>query len=321
MDSQESQKSQDSRESREVFFSLKNLEIGTATDENGPTGVTVFHFPRGAIGAVDERGGAVASRESSALSPDNTWGYLDALVISGGSTFGLAAIDGVMGRILEKRGGTINFSTIPAVPGAVVYDFTKRENSVYPTAELGARAFDARKAGVVEIGKVGAGTNTYIGKWFKDLTPERGAQVAAYFEEDGIKILVLSILNPVGNLIGKNGEVIRGSVAEDGSRIDIGERLLENWMEVKNLGEPSSGNTTISVVVTNLKLDRPGLQRLASMAHTSLGAVISPFHTPSDGDVLYAISTLEDEIPEGVGISRLGAIAGRLLKKAVWNIP
>lgn len=304
-----------SAENKMLTTNFQNLEVGVATNPAGPTGTTVFNFPNGAIGAIDMRGGAVAVRESSSIDENNSWGWLDALVLSGGSTLGLEAADGVAQEILKLRGGNVKFDTIPAVPAAIVYDFTGRETNAYPDKELGAQAFKARQKNKVPYGQVGGGSHVWVGKWFKELKYERSGQGAAYFEKNGIKILVVTVLNAVGNILDKDGKVIKGSLNEEtGERISIAERIKE-----KMDAEPVLGNTTITAVITNIKFDRLELKRLAIMAHTSMAKVIDPFHTPADGDVLFAVSTRETDKPENFSVSTAGVLASDLLHTAVWR--
>jgi 6-aminohexanoate-oligomer endohydrolase len=306
-----------SMEAAVVKTKFKNLEVGVAVNPEGPTGTTVMFFPRGAYAASDIRGGAVATREDSAVSTENNWGWIDGLVFSGGSTFGLAAVDGVMESILQMRGGKINFSTIPAVPGAIVYDFSKRDNSVYPTKELGAEAFANRKRGQIPYGRVGAGVNVSVGKWFDDLSSEFTGQGVAYFEQDGVKVAVIVVLNAVGNIVNERGEVIRGSLNEQtGERVDIATRLKADKLK----STPKEGNTTITAVITNVSFDRLELKRLATMAHTSMARVIHPFHTPWDGDVLFAVSTREIKKPKDISVANVAVIASDLLKEAVLQV-
>ncbi len=304
-----------SAEKKMLTTNFQNLEVGVATNPAGPTGTTVIHFPRGAIGAIDMRGGAVAVRESSSIDENNTWGWLDALVLSGGSTLGLEAADGVVQEIIKLRGGQVKFDTIPAVPAAIVYDFTGRETTTYPDKELGAQAFKARQKNKVPYGQIGGGTHVSVGKWFKEFKSERAGQGAAYYEKNGVKILVITVLNAVGNILDENGKVIKGSLNEEtGERINIAEHVKE-----KLESEPVQGNTTITAVITNIKFDRLELKRLAVMAHTSMAKVIDPFHSPWDGDALFAISTQESSKPEKFDVANAGVIASDLLRTAVWR--
>ncbi len=298
-----------------VKTNFNNLEVGVASYPEGPTGTTVLYFPRGAIGAIDIRGGAAAVRESSSIQDENSWGWLDAVVLSGGSTMGLEAADGVASEIVKLRGGIITFDTVPSVPAAIVYDFSGRDNSIYPDKKLGAKAFKARKKNEVPYGEVGGGSFVTVGKWLEGVKSERSGQGAAYYEKDGVKVLVVTVLNAVGNILDEKNNIIKGSLDEQtGERVSIAQRILGN---AKSL--PKKGNTTITAVITNVKLDRLDLKRLGIMSHTSMASVISPFHTPWDGDVLFTISTREDEAPKGVSAANIGVIATEMLKKAVWR--
>ncbi len=298
-----------------VKTNFENLEVGVASYPEGPTGTTVLYFPRGAYGAVDIRGGAAAVRESSSIEGENTWGWVDSVVLSGGSTMGLEAADGVAREIVKLRGGKITFDTVPVVPAAIVWDFSGRDNSIYPDRELGEKAFKARKKNEVPYGQVGGGTFVSVGKWLEGVKSERSGQGAAYYEKDGVKIMVVTVLNAVGNILDEKGNIIKGSLNEEtGERVDITERIMED-----NKSLPKKGNTTITCVVTNISLDRLELKRLAVMAHTSMASVISPFHSPWDGDTLFAISTREKKAPTGVSAANIGVVASRLLKTAVWR--
>ncbi|MAF76829.1 MAG: 6-aminohexanoate hydrolase [Halobacteriovoraceae bacterium] len=294
---------------------FNNLEVGTAEYPDGPTGTTVLYFPRGAIGAIDIRGGAAAVREGSSVQSENTWGWVDAVVLSGGSTMGLEAADGVASEIVKLRGGKIKFDTVPAVPAAIVYDFSGRDNSIYPDKALGAQAFKARKKNEVPYGQVGGGSFVTVGKWLEGVKSERSGQGAAYYEKDGVKILVVTVLNAVGNILDEKNNIIKGSLNEEtGERVSITERIRN---DAKSL--PKKGNTTITAVITNVNLDRLDLKRMGIMSHTSMASVISPFHTPWDGDVLFTLSTREVSQPKGVSAANLGVIASDLLRTAVWR--
>lgn len=308
----------------ELRFDFPGIRIGTAEYAEGPTGCTVLHFPAGALAALDVRGGAAAVREGTSVEPLNTWGAIDALVLAGGSTYGLEAASGVMKRILENRGNKTDFANIPSVPAAIVYDFAGRENSLYPDKELGARAFDSARANVVETGAAGAGANVSVGKYFGRKFAERSGQGAAFHRVGDARVLVLTVVNAVGNVMNADGSILAGSLdRERGERFSIVERLMKlpgtapTSESLENKSSDSLGNTTITAVVTNVKFDRNELQRLAAMAHTAMARAIEPFHTPSDGDVLFALSTSSVEKTKALSVGNVGVIAGKLLQDAV----
>jgi len=309
--------------------------IGTATDESGPTGCTVLHFPKGALAAVDVRGGSAALRESTLLDPLSAWAGIDALVLAGGSTYGLEAASGVMQALLENRAHSTRFADIPSVPAAVVYDFGGRSNSRYPTADLGRQAFESAREGSITLGRAGAGRNVAVGKLFGRASSEPGGQGAAFLETpSGYRLLAVTIVNALGNITDFDGTILRGS-REPGSdkRRSAIDTYITPSIREKLAGPaepPSSGNTTISALITDAPLDRIDLQRLAIMAHSAMARVIEPFHTPYDGDALFAISVPRDvskttselppKTPEGAErILELGTLGGRLMCEAVLS--
>lgn len=299
-------------------YQFSDFMVGTAEYTAGPTGVTVFSFPKGALAAIDIRGGAAAVRESSSIDDTNTWSTVDAIVLAGGSTYGLEAASGVSQAILEKRKSS-NFDAIPAVPAAIVYDFAGRNNLLYPDAALGKKAYLSAQTNKVAVGKAGAGINTTVGKFFGREFAERAGQGAAFYESEGIKIFALTVVNSLGNVLNADGSVLAGNLnSKTGLREPIVETLLKQKSPFKDA--VVSGNTTISIIITNAKLDRSALKRLAIMTHTGMAQSIDPFHTESDGDVLFAVSTYRKDNStqsESVDVSRLGIVATHLMREAV----
>lgn len=311
--------------SKDFRFDFDSFRIGTAEYTDAPTGCTVFHFPRGALAAVDVRGGAAALRESTLLDPISESSRIDALVLAGGSTYGLDAAAGVMKRLLEDRGGKVAFQDIPSVPAAVVYDFTGRNSAAetrYPDAALGLQALESARSGSVRVGRAGAGANVSVGKYFGRDLAERSGQGAAFLHSSHLKIFVLTVLNAVGNVLDLEGRVVAGTRdPKTGLRAPIArviqDRLESGAQESGVSPDSARGNTTLSVVITNARLDRLELSRIAMMAHSAMARVIEPFHTPWDGDALFALSTEEFDRPPTLTPNDLGTLAGSLLQKAV----
>ncbi len=305
----------------ELNFNFPGLRVGTAEYSAGPTGCTVLHFSNGARGAVDIRGGAAAVRESSSLSEENSSGWIDALVFAGGSTFGLEAASGVAREILKER-QSVGFDAIPIVPSAIVYDFRHRDNQLFPDLNLGSEAFQKARENRVSTGRVGAGANITAGKVLGSRYAEFSGQGAAFFESGPYKFFALTIVNPLGNILNLDGKIILGSKDPvTGERLDISTevRKLPLSREEKTL---EGGNTTLSVLVTNAPLTRGELKRLAIAAHTGMGRVIDPFHTPADGDTFFAISTAsEEEVRhrKNLRLDRVAVVATSLMREAVLN--
>jgi len=303
---------------QDIFqYDFPEFTVGTAEYPKGPTGCTVFHFPNGALATSDVRGGAAAVRESTLLDPIAESGMIDALVFAGGSTYGLDAASGVMSWLLEKRGNSVRFMDIPSVPAAVVYDFSGRKNAIFPDQALGKKAVSEAKANRVLIGAAGAGRSVSVGKYLGRDYAETSGQGAAFFEKDGLKIFAFTVVNALGNILDRSGNVIAGSMdKKSGKRLDLAEHI-SSPAQAPSRSEP--GNTTLSLIVTNAKINRLDLKRISIMAHTSMGRVIEPFHTPMDGDVLFSTSTGSFSLKKSFNISDLGVISGHLLQKAVLS--
>lgn len=310
----------EARAAREEFgFDFRDFLVATAEYEEGPTGMTLFSFPSGALTAVDVRGGAAATRETTLLDSKSAYPAVDAIVLAGGSTYGLEAASGVMSSLLEQRGGRTGFADIPSVPAAIVYDFSGRQNSVYPDAALGKRAFRALRRNQVSIGEAGAGRNVTVGKYFGRAFAEKSGQGAFFVEIGGLKIFGLTVVNAMGTINGLDGRVVRGNFdRRTSSRHSIPEQLLAGTVPLTTPTVP--GNTTISIVITNAKLDHAALERISVMAHTAMGRVIEPFHSPSDGDTLFAVTTGTFALPAGSDAAEhIGTVAGRVMQNAVLS--
>lgn len=304
--------------SRPFRFELNGMLIGEAQHETDSTGCTVFYFPNGASAVVDVRGGAAALRESESLRPGSAWNVVDAIVLAGGSTYGLEAASGVMQALMQLRHYKTDFQSIPSVPAAIVYDFANRTSASYPTKEMGLLAFQNCQPNQVSIGRAGAGMNVSVGKWFGRSYAEQSGQGAAFWERNGMKVFACSVVNALGNIFDKNGNVVLGSRhPQHQTRISINDHIFQNGTNRPDLKKE---NTTISIVVTNVKLDRLQLERVSVMAHSAMGRVIEPYSSPWDGDCVFVVSTNEIELNEAQPEATLGAIAGRVLQDAVLSV-
>jgi 6-aminohexanoate-oligomer endohydrolase len=252
----------------EFKYDFSDFRVGTAEYEKGPTGCTVFYFPKGAHAAIDIRGGSAAVRESSSLTEENAWGWIDALVFAGGSTYGLEAASGVAKEILKDR-KSVDFDSIPSVPAAVVYDFRNRKNFLYPDLELGARAFKKARTNSVSVGRFGAGANVSVGKLLDSSGAETSGQGAAFFSIDSYKFFALTVVNALGNVLDFQGNILLGSKdSKSGNRLNILEVLKSLPLERSKTS--STGNTTLTVLITNAPLERGELRRVAIASHTAM---------------------------------------------------
>jgi L-aminopeptidase/D-esterase-like protein len=298
---------------KKLHFDFPSLQISTVEAGQFETGVTLVKFARPVTAVCDIRGGAAAVRESSSIDELSTDGVADAIVLAGGSSFGLEAASGVMSKILAERQGSTNFVDIPCVPSAIVYDFRNRTNkTLYPTRELGELAYDKLEKGHVKIGRVGAGANVFVGKYLSHLSPEQAGQGASFLEVNGIKILAITVVNALGNIVDFDGNIRLGSLdPKNHTRKDMCTELL-----AAKSAPMARGNTTISLIVTNARLTRPELKRLAVMAHSNMARVIDPFHTPWDGDTLFACTTDEVDLNDQFSMFDLGIVAAKTMQKS-----
>jgi L-aminopeptidase/D-esterase-like protein len=271
---------------------VAGLKVGHYTVEGRPTGCTVVLAEGGAVGGVDVRGAAPGTRETDLLNPVNTVEKVHAVVLAGGSAFGLDAAGGVM-RYLEGRG--IGFETefgkVPIVPAAVVFDLNVGDPKIRPTAECGYRAAATAKAGPTVEGNVGAGSGATVGKLAGSSRAMRGGLgTAAMVTPDGLVVAALVVVNAVGDVIDPStGRVIAGVRTADGESLADARTLVRSG-QLKPSGF-TGRNTTLAVVATNADLTKAQANRIAQLAHDGLARTIAPAHTVFDGDTIFALAT------------------------------
>jgi len=262
---------------RDLAIDFPQLRIGVAEYDEGPTGCTVIDFAGGADCAVDVRGGA----------PGLLGDYerVDAICLAGGSLYGLEATTGVSAAMLAERDGVVGWGKIAVVSGAIIYDFGVRTNSIYPDKALGAAAYRAARPGHFPLGARGAGRSASVGKFwgYPDYAAEAGGQGAAFAVVDGTRLFVASVVNALGVIVDRDGRIVRGC-----RHRATGER--HHPRHVLRPSGPTT-NTTLTVVVTDQPMDAPSLRQLGRQVHSSMARAIQPFHTPQDGDILFALTT------------------------------
>ncbi|BCJ57907.1 P1 family peptidase [Micromonospora endophytica] len=292
-----------------VDFDLPGVGIGTAEYPDGPTGVTVLSVPGGARTAVDKRGGAVGV--------SGGFPYHHALCFAGGSSFGLAAASGVYDELLRRTGYATDFGSLPVVSGAVVYDFTPRDNAVYPDAALGADGLRAVRTDRVAVGRVGAAVSATVGK-VDNARAEWGGQGAAFARIGAARLLVLTVVNAMGVIVDRAGGIVRGNLdPATGLRRHPAEDYAELLTAATPDLAPAGGNTTLTAVVTNVRMTDTELAQFATQVHSSMHRAIQPFHTIADGDTLFALTT--DEVTVPAPSLRLGTVAAELAWDAVLS--
>ncbi len=287
-------------------FDLPGLSIGIAEYPEGPTGCTVFRFEETVQTAVDVRGGWAGTTQP--------YDYSDAICLCGGSLIGLEAVWGVTAGIFAERDYSIKIGGNPVVNGAVVYDYGRRANSIHPDMALGRASLAAVKPSIFPLGSRGAGRATTAGKVYGAAGSEYSGQGGAFTEVGGVKVAVFTVVNALGAIHDRSGQVVKGNYDfATGTRRayteDVRQRLNDS-----PYGDTPGRNTTLTVVVTNQKLDGYRLSQLGKQVHGSMARAIQPFNTVWDGDTLYTVTT--DQV-EGINITSLGIIASELAWDAV----
>ena len=269
---------------------VRGVSVGHWTDLERATGCTVVLGPDGGIRAsCAVRGRATGTREIDALNPRHVVDRIDAILLTGGSAYGLGAADGVM-RWLKERGRGLPVGSagiVPIVPTAVIFDFDLAPGGKadrWPTADDGYRAC-AAASGTVAEGSVGAGTGATVGKALGPRAAMKGG-VGSWAASGGdIVVGALVVLNAVGNILDGSGAILAGARGADGTFVDALTHFGRG-------GAPfGARNTTLAVVATNATLDRTGLESLAHAAGDALARRIVPYGTLFDGDVVFAVST------------------------------
>ncbi len=277
---------------------IPGLSIGIAEYEEGPTGCTVFAFERPVTFAADVRGGSPGT-----LNAD--FGIAQAFCFAGGSLLGLEAATGVASALFDRRGHEhAEWTDVPLVAGAIIFDFGGRRNGLYPDVALGRAALESATPGRFPLGRRGAGRNATVGKAIDFAMAEPGGQGGALRGVDGAYVAVFTVLNALGAIYDRAGTVVRGNRRADGTRVPFGGTLT---------GSP--GNTTLTFAVTNLKIDSRRLTQAARQAHASMARAIQPFHTELDGDTFYFATTNE---VEHAGLLAPGAL-GTLTGEVAWD--
>jgi L-aminopeptidase/D-esterase-like protein len=295
---------------------VPGLKVGHHTLDERPTGCTVIVAEAGAVAGVDVRGAAPGTRETDLLDPVNTVQHVHAIVLSGGSAFGLETATGVM-RYLEER--NIGFETragrVPIVPAAILFDLGVGDGRIRPAAECGYKAASGATTAPVVEGDVGAGAGATVGKLQPGRSMKAGIGSAAIRLDDGLVVAALVAVNAVGDVIDPaTGQVVAGLRTEDGARLADARKLIRSG---RLRVPPARGeNTTIGVVATNARLTKPQATRMAQMAHDGFARAISPAHTTGDGDTIFALATgaLPGDVPD---LTAIGALAAEVTADAI----
>ncbi len=293
---------------------VAGIEVGHFTDTRRPTGCTVVLVRGGAVAGVDVRGAAPGTRETDLLDPCNVVNTVHAILLSGGSAWGLDAASGVMRWLESQRIGLdVGTALVPIVPAAVLFDLLVGDAHIRPDAKAGFAACQAASRQPPAEGNVGAGAGAAVGKMFGMPYAMKGGIGTASVTLDGVTVGALIACNALGDIVDPDtGALIAGArTAEGGGLRDTRRCLLR--------GEPplpilAGTNTTIGVIATDAPLTKAQAKRLALMGHDGLARCINPAHTLSDGDTLFAMGTgLAGKSP---GMIVLGVMAAEAVARA-----
>ena len=295
---------------------VQGVKVGHYTESRRPTGCTAVMFEKGATAGVDVRGSAPGTAETDLLNPVNIVAEVHAIMLSGGSAFGLETASGAM-RFLEERHIGFHFgnSIIPTVPAAILFDLEVGDPKIRPNADAGYKACQNAAAGPVAEGNVGAGAGATVGKMFgmKQAMKSGIGSASVRIGNTGVVVGAIVAVNAVGDIIDpKSGKIIAGARKPDGTGfMDSMARMREGYHVQLEAGK----NTTIGVVATNVALDKTQVTKIAQMAHDGLARAINPVHTLGDGDTVFAVATgaLTTRADHGA----IGALAADVMSQAI----
>lgn len=303
---------------------VHGIEVGHAQNEAALTGCTVILCRKGAVAGVDVRGGAPGTRETDLLDPINLVQKVHAIVLAGGSAFGLDSATGVMHYLEEhKIGFNTGVAKVPIVPAAILYDLNLGRADVRPDAAMGYQAAASASSDAPSEGNVGAGTGASVGKMFgNSLSMKSGLGTASMAIGGGVIVGAIVVVNAWGDVIDpQTNEIIAGLRSGKVGPLQVGGKsqfadtltMLKSPVGRSVMGLAARANTVIGVVATNASLTKAQATKVAQMAHNGLAQTIRPAHTMLDGDVIFALSTGTKK----ADVSTIGAFAAEVMAEAI----
>ncbi len=313
---------------QDAITDVRGIRVGHAHDSEAITGCTVVLCEKGAVGGVDQRGGAPGTRETDPLRPMHLVQKVHAVVLSGGSAFGLESAAGVV-RYLEEKGigFDVRVARVPIVPAAILFDLGIGRSDVRPDAEMGYQACHNASVDPPAEGNAGAGMGSTVGKILGMKLAVKGGIGSASIDLGGGTVVgAIVAVNAFGDVINhQTGEILAGARPGNIGPIRIGgDGIFADTMQVMNslagktiLKFASRANTVIGVIATNAQLTKEGANKVAQMSHDGIARAVRPAHTMLDGDTLFAISTGKKKADVNV-VGAFGAeVVARAIKKAV----
>lgn len=289
---------------------IEGIKIGHAQDFEAGTGVTVLVAPEGNTASVDVRGGGPGTRETDLLAAENSVQGVNALVLSGGSAYGLAASIGVVeGLEIDGLGYKVPAGIVPIVPQAILYDLDYKSYKIRPDRKMGLEAYKNTSYKENRQGIIGAGTGATVGKALGMDYAMKSGLGSATIEIGQLKISALVAVNAMGDIFDyEKGKQI-GGIRKDGKFISS----LDVFKDY--LAKPGQLNTTIGIIATNAILDKRELKKLASMTHNGYARSINPVHTMYDGDTIFSLATNKVK----ADINLVGSFAAQVMSRAIAN--
>ena len=292
---------------------IENLKIGNAQDIEGGTGCTVLLCARGMPAGLDVRGGGPASRESQLLSPLAAAEAVHAVLLSGGSAFGLDAAGGVMRYLAERDVGfDTGITKVPLVCASCLFDLVVGSPDARPDAKMAYAACRAAEQDAPEEGNFGAGTGATVGKYHGPATMMKSGLGIYAVQLGDLKVGAVVAVNALGDVFDiDSGRRLAGMLTPDLSTFADTERTMYTENTVR--GNLFTGNTTIGAVITNARFDKTKMNKIAAMAHNGYARALNPVNTTADGDSIYALSVGDVQSE----LNLVGTLAARVMGKAV----
>ncbi|MEF9991712.1 MAG: P1 family peptidase [Romboutsia sp.] len=297
------------------FTDIEGIKVGHMQDENSATGCSVVICENGATAGVDVRGGSPATRETDLLDPVNMINKIHAVVLSGGSAFGLDSCSGVMKYLEENNVGfDVKVTKVPIVCGACLFDLVIGRHDIRPDLAMGYEACKNATNKKCPNGNIGAGCGATVGKSMGLDYSMKGGLGTYAIQVGELQVGAIVAVNSLGDIIDPqdNNKILAGALSKDNVFLDSEKIMIENYFDKTN---KFSGNTTIGIIVTNAKFNKSEITKIASMAHNGYARTMRPAHSIYDGDTIFSLSTGEVE----ADLSVVGLLATRAMERAVIN--
>jgi L-aminopeptidase/D-esterase-like protein len=318
------------KQMKNAITDISGLSVGHAQDEQALTGCTVVLCEDGAIGGVDQRGGAPGTRETDAMHPMHLVNEVHGIVLAGGSAFGLDAATGAV-RFLEERGVgfDVRVARVPIVPAAILFDLGIGKSDVRPDAEMGYQACLNASTDPPAQGNIGAGTGATVGKILGLAgAMKTGIGTASLEIGSGVIVGAIVAVNVFGDVIDpETGQIVAGARVVQKGPIKVGKGpyfadtlcVMESLIGRTVLGFSARENTAIGIVATNAKLNKEQINKVAQMAQDGLARTVRPAHTMLDGDTIFALATGDKKADVNI-VGAFGAeVFAQAVLRAVWK--